>query len=184
MRSLQEPTRGFRFGNDDGFPNDPSRVGHARLLMILIMPTRSEAAREGEVREHAGGGVGRRDGGVEHPAVVAARAGGPTRPQPFHLYREGSMGRKLIHGKKSIWIAETVSSRNARVSPRFKTTGELADWLVSRGYSRKAAETFIEKGFACTLCLTPNGPVMNINQFDPDNSHGTTLGEIPRSGLP
>jgi hypothetical protein len=37
MRFLQEPTRGFRFGNYDGSPNDPSRVGHARLLMIVIM---------------------------------------------------------------------------------------------------------------------------------------------------
>jgi hypothetical protein len=89
------------------------------------------------------------------------------------------MGRELIHGKKSIWIAETVSGSYARVSPLFKTTGELADWLVSRGYSRKAAETFIEEGWACTLVTTPNGPVMNINQFDPENSHGTTLGDIP-----
>jgi hypothetical protein len=41
------------------------------------------------------------------------------------------MGRQLIYGKKSIWIVERVSSRNARVPQQFKTTGELADWLVS-----------------------------------------------------
>jgi hypothetical protein len=89
------------------------------------------------------------------------------------------MGRELIHGKKSIWIAETVSGSYGRASPRFKTTGELAERLVSRDYSRKAAKTFIEEGWACTLVTTRNGPVMNINQFDPDNSHGTTLGDIP-----
>jgi hypothetical protein len=65
------------------------------------------------------------------------------------------MGRELIHGKKSIWIVETVSGRYARVSPLCRTTGELADWLVSRGYSRKAAETFIAKGL---LHSAPHGP--------------------------
>ena len=61
------------------------------------------------------------------------------------------MGRDLIHGKKSVWIVETVSNRRSRVSPLFKTTDEMADWLVSRGYSRKAAETFIKKGFAISI---------------------------------
>ena len=36
------------------------------------------------------------------------------------------MGRELIHGKKSVWIAETVSGKYARVSPLFKTTIEVS----------------------------------------------------------
>jgi hypothetical protein len=84
------------------------------------------------------------------------------------------MGRELIHGKKSVWIVETFTGDWHRVSPLFDHEDDLICWLVGRGYSRKAAETFVEKGMACSMVFYPTGVVMDINQFDPENSRGST----------
>jgi hypothetical protein len=84
------------------------------------------------------------------------------------------MGRELIHGKKTVWIVETVTSTFNRVSPRFEHVDDLICWMVGRGYSRRAAETFVEKGWACSILRHRNGVALNINQFDPENSNGST----------
>ena len=37
IRFLEKPNKGFRFGNDDGVPDDPDSLGYIKSLMICIM---------------------------------------------------------------------------------------------------------------------------------------------------
>jgi hypothetical protein len=82
------------------------------------------------------------------------------------------MGRALEHDQDGYYIVMTSVDPPPPISPTFKTTAELVDWLVGRGYSRKAAEKFIKEGYACIFVNTRRGLVTNINQFDPENSRG------------
>lgn len=36
VRFLRKPKKGFRFGKDDGSPDDPSRIGYIKPLMVAI----------------------------------------------------------------------------------------------------------------------------------------------------
>jgi site-specific DNA-methyltransferase (adenine-specific) len=36
VRFLEKPTRGFRFGADDGTPDDPKSIGYIKPLMVVI----------------------------------------------------------------------------------------------------------------------------------------------------
>ena len=37
IRFLEKPTKGFRFGKDDGTPDEPNSTGYIKPLMICIM---------------------------------------------------------------------------------------------------------------------------------------------------
>tara|TARA_R110001592_G_scaffold337175_1_gene623240 strand:+ start:102 stop:575 length:474 start_codon:yes stop_codon:yes gene_type:complete len=37
IRFLEKPNKGFRFGRDDGVPDDPDSLGYIKSLMICIM---------------------------------------------------------------------------------------------------------------------------------------------------
>lgn len=37
IRFLRKPEKGFHFGNDDGTPDDPDKIGYIKPLMIVVM---------------------------------------------------------------------------------------------------------------------------------------------------
>lgn len=71
-------------------------------------------------------------------------------------------------------IYETVSE-GTPVSPVFATKGEMAEWLVSEGYSEDAAAGFCESGWAPSfaICGTSKGNVM-VNNIE---MHGVKCSE-------
>jgi site-specific DNA-methyltransferase (adenine-specific) len=42
VRFLEKPTRGFRFGDDDGTEDDPTRIGYVKPLMVLVFRNQME----------------------------------------------------------------------------------------------------------------------------------------------
>jgi len=68
-------------------------------------------------------------------------------------------------------IYETVSE-GTPVSPVFTFLGDLEDWLVDQGYSRKAAERFAEDGWAPSMLVVTDRDgmrfAMDIHSLDID----------------
>ena len=66
---------------------------------------------------------------------------------------------------------ETVSE-GTPVSPVFETKGELAEWLVSQGYSEDAAAGFIASGWAPSFVMCRKGDEVktykNAEMYDMD----------------
>jgi hypothetical protein len=42
IRFLEKPNKGFRFGADDGSPDDPNSIGYIKSLMICVMDNREK----------------------------------------------------------------------------------------------------------------------------------------------
>lgn len=64
-----------------------------------------------------------------------------------------------------VW--ETVSE-GSPISPVFATSEELVTWLTGEGYSRRAAEAFVEQGWVPSMVMinTPGEPVKMFNDIE------------------
>ena len=60
---------------------------------------------------------------------------------------------------------ETVSE-GTPVSPVFETKEQLAAWLITQGYSEKAANGFVNSGYAPSMVMTGGKMYKNIEMHD------------------